>query len=107
MNTCGRCQFCVTPYGEKKGYCYGVPPSVYASGAEQVNPPMVKHTRPACSLFQPLPDDAPIQVKEKVDLHQRDVRRMEREQRKAKAGNLALDLVGGQGCKVTTEIIKP
>jgi hypothetical protein len=66
LPTCSSCQFFQLPHGESKGFCYGLPPAVYPSGAQQVNPPMVKLNRPMCSLYQGLPDGQPPNAKVKT-----------------------------------------
>ena len=68
MNTCARCQFYRSHYGEQKGFCYGLPPAAFPGGYQQVNPVEVKQSRPACSLFAALPEGTETLVQGKVCL---------------------------------------
>ena len=52
---CARCEQFRQFHGENSGLCYGLPPVIYPSGAQQVNPPRVKLDRPACGFFKKLP----------------------------------------------------
>lgn len=62
---CGVCLHFERFAGQPKGYCYGMPPTVFVSGS-QSTPPEVKENRHACSLFAALPEGQPPAVKSKV-----------------------------------------
>ncbi len=62
---CGQCRFFVEILGMNKGYCHGLPPTVFPSGA--LGEREVKVKRLACSVFEPLPDGAAPAVKQKSD----------------------------------------
>ena len=59
MNTCARCEFFRCFHGEQQGHCYGTPPAAFSGGFQQTNPVTVKLSRPACSLFNALPEASP------------------------------------------------
>jgi len=89
MKTCGQCDhFELCGEGAREGWCYGVPPAVYTSGMQQVNPPKVKPNRRYCHMFTPLPDGVPMHVWKKVDPDTvQDARRLAAEEKAVSGSN--------------------
>ena len=52
---CGGCEHFERFAGDNKGYCYGLPPTMFVSGGQSI-PPQVKESRKACSLFTAIPE---------------------------------------------------
>lgn len=63
--TCGRCLYFECFHGMTKGYCHGLPPTLFASGNS--GSPEVKSDRRVCSLFNPLLEGQVVAVRSKVD----------------------------------------
>lgn len=61
---CGSCEHFERFATQNKGYCFGMPPTVFVSGSQ--DSPKVNDTRRACSLFEALPEGQAPAVKQKL-----------------------------------------